>query len=81
MVSGTTEQQFRARAHRALEADKSFSARGPVNKAILEEVRAEVAAGKEHIRASAASGVKRIKSTLLVESNTLQRRKMPPCRR
>ena len=62
MVAGTAEQQFRARARRALEADKSFSARGPVNKAILEEVRAEVAAGTEHVRASASSGVKRIKS-------------------
>ena len=45
-----------------LKADKAFSARGPVNTAILEEVRAEVAAGTDHVRASAASGVKRIKS-------------------
>ena len=62
MVSGTAEQQFRARARRALKADKTFSARGAVNTAILEEVRAEVAAGTNHVRASAASGVKRIKS-------------------
>ena len=60
----TSEEQFRARAHRALAADKPFLARGSVNKAILEEIRAEIASGKKTLQASAANGVRRIKSNV-----------------
>ena len=42
MVRGTAEEQFRARARKALEANQPYSARGDRNRAFVEEVREEV---------------------------------------
>ena len=64
MVSGTAEEQFRYHARRALEAGDDYTARGAKNKAILEEIRAEIAAGKKTLQTSVASGVKRVKTTV-----------------
>jgi hypothetical protein len=56
MVNGTAEEQFRARARRALEAGEPYPARGAKNKAILEEVRKEVARARKEVQAAAHAG-------------------------
>ena len=61
----TAEERFRLRARAALKDGQDFHARGEVNKAILEEVRAElgleVAAGKKRIADSSYRATKKIK--------------------
>ena len=56
MVTGTAEEQFRARARRALEAGEPYPARGAKNKAILEEVRKEVARARKEVQTAAHAG-------------------------
>ena len=66
MVRGTAADQFRVRARKALERGESFVARGEVNKAILEEVRAElqqeVAAGRKSVQSAASAGKKKVEA-------------------
>ena len=52
----TAERQFRDRARRALEAGEPYTARGAKNKAILEEVRKEVARARKEVQAAAHAG-------------------------
>ena len=73
----TPEQQFRARARRALAADRSFSARSPVNQAILEEIRAEGAVGtldqwaaEGRLRTVVMDGAKKVSVTDVICAST-----------
>jgi predicted metal-binding protein len=45
----TVDERFRSRAKKALSAGKDFQARGVHNQAILEEIRAEIEAGRKEL--------------------------------
>ena len=64
MVRQSAGAQSRQRARKALLEGKDFQARGEVNKAIFEEVRAElqqeVAKGKQELKNTSRKGVKRM---------------------
>ena len=66
MVRGTAEDQFRARARKALEQGESFVARGAKNLVLLEEVRAElaaeIAAGRKSLQSAASAGKKKVET-------------------
>ena len=68
----SAEQQFRARARKALAAGEPFEARGEVNKRLLEEVRAEVEQGKASVRDQTSKGVKRIRQVSAEEEARLK---------
>ena len=60
----TPEQQFRKRAQKALEQGESFVARGDKNLAILEEIRAEVAARRKSVQSAASASKKKVEGLL-----------------
>ena len=55
------EEKARRQARNALESGQQYHARGEVNKALLEEVRAEVAAGRKSVQTAASASRKRVR--------------------
>jgi predicted metal-binding protein len=84
----TVDERFRSRAKKALSAGKDFQARGVHNQAILEEIRAEIEAGRKELElttsrckrkltAATDAGLTAIRSEVANGMRRLKRRRTP----